>query len=306
MQVLSLTESEEARFIREICLPLTFGSKFSLGLLDDVAFLKSKHKILVTTDSVCEGIHYKSGTSPSKIAHKCLARNLSDIAAKGAKPKGYTLSIAKPSWVDAAFLEQFAKGLMLLSKKFKIPLIGGDVSSSKSPTFSANITAYGEYQGEISERKNAKLSDNIYVTGKIGRAYLGFQGVLEFLPFYETPMPQISLMRKIHKKYQINASIDVSDGFLKDLKTLLFASGCGAEIDVESIPVPPFESEKGSEFYENCLNFGDDYEIIFTSKDDIKEPNVAKIGKIVKAKTLTILGLKLDKLTLKNDGYSHF
>lgn len=288
MFTLEIKANKEAEFVSKFCLPISLNSKFALGLEDDIAFLdgKKSSKILIKTDSVCEGIHYKIGTNPAKVGHKLLARNLSDIAAKGGSPTAFTLSVLKSTKTDKAFLEAFLEGIKVLAGNFSLPLIGGDITSTKSNFFSANITIFAEKFGKISERKNAKDGDFIYITGEIGRAFLGFKGEEKFLSFYETPIPQVILMKKIFEKHKIHASIDVSDGFLKDLTTLLCASKKGAFIDCKKIPVP-----KSSYALEELLTFGDDYQIIFTSNEEIIARDITKIGFITKEKTLKLEGL---------------
>lgn len=294
---INLTKNKEEKFVQDVLLKLTFDSKFAQNLSDDVAFLFSKNKIIISTDSICEGIHFKEGTPAFKVAHKLLARNLSDIASKGAKPLAYMLSIFKPENITNDYLGNFADGLFCLAKQFKIPLIGGDIANTKSSFFSANITIYGEVISQIAKRSNAKIGDNIYVTGKLGRAFLGFSGNIKFLEFYETPNPKIKLMQNLFKKYKISSSIDISDGFIKDIQSLLIASEVGAVIEFNKLPIP-----SNIKFQKELLEFGDDYEIIFTSKEKIKHKDVTKIGKIIKEKRLYMQGID----SFSNFGYEHF
>jgi thiamine-monophosphate kinase len=300
MITLKVKQNEEAKFVEKHCLPITFNSKFALELQDDVAFLngEKRSKIIIKTDSISEGIHYKIGTKPLKIGHKLLARNLSDIAAKGGIPLGFTLSIFRTKSTNEAFLEDFLTGIKALARDFSLPLIGGDEVSVKNNFFSASITIFATKNGKISERKNAKVGDFIYITGQIGRAFLGFEGEANFLPFFETPAPQINLMQELFAKYKINASIDISDGFLKDLNTLLFVSQKGAYVDCSKIPTP-----KTNHSLEKLLTFGDDYQILFTSKDEISHKDVRKIGVILKEKHLQLEGLSQIP---ENFGYNHY
>ena len=295
MLEIQIKPNKEEEFVSQFCLPLALGSPFAQGLRDDVAFLKSNKKILVKTDSFVQGVHLKMEVPPFKMGHKLMARALSDVLCKGGMPIGFVLAFFKPANLEKKFMIEFLEGM----KSFKVPLIGGDLTSSLSENISANLTIFAEKTGAIPARNKAKTGDFIYVTGKIGRAFLGFQGLKEFLPFYETPTPNSPLLTKLFAKYKINASIDISDGFLKDLSTLLHASKKGAEIELHKIPTPDYP-----EYLSEMLTFGDDYEVIFTSKEEILEEGVAKIGVVKTGNTLKIKDG--ETLNLKELGFSYF
>lgn len=288
MQHFKVTQNKEENFIQKTFLPLTLNSEFSRGLKDDVALLNNN--LIIKTDSLCVGIHVKKNTSAFKIGHKLLARNLSDIASKGGRPIAFTLSIFKHNNISNQFLLNFTKGL----KNFNIPLIGGDCCNSLNSYFSANITVFAEKTvQDLPSRSGAKIDDNIYITNSIGRAFLGFKGIKQFKQFYETPIPQINLMQKVLEKYKINASIDISDGFLKDITSLLNTSKVGAIIEVQKILPANY-----LKYIKEMLTFGDDYEIIFTSPDKIEIDGITKIGKVQDKKILTIKdvsGIKINK-----------
>lgn len=293
---LNLTKNLEESIIQEIFLPLSLGSDFAQELNDDVAFIKQNKKVLIKTDSLTEGVHCKVGTSGYKMGYKLLARCISDIASKGGYPIGFTVAIFKPSSFAKKDLKDFSNGL----KHFKIPLIGGDISNTNSKYFSANITIFASFKGrKIPERKNAKVGENIYITGKIGRAFLGFIGKKEFLPNYETPTPNLALMQKIHEEYKVSSAIDVSDGFIKDITSLLNASRVGAEVDASLIIDAKFRRHA-----KEMLTFGDDYQTIFTSKEDIVESEVIKIGTITKGNQLIIRGVDFDLKSNDQTGYT--
>lgn len=295
MLKLKLGPNKEEVFTQEFCLPLTLGSPFAQSLKDDVAFLKSTKKILVKTDSFVQGVHLKREVPPFKMGHKLMARALSDVLCKGGIPIGFVLAFFKPTNLAKEYMVEFLEGM----KSFKVPLIGGDLTSSLSKNISANLTIFAEKTGAIPARNKAKTGDFIYVTGQIGRAFLGFQGLQEFLPFYETPTPNSPLLTRLFAKYKINASIDVSDGFLKDLSTILHASKKGAEVELHKIPTP-----NHPKYLSEMLTFGDDYEVIFTSKEEILEEGVAKIGVVKTGNTLKIKDGEI--LALKELGFSYF
>ena len=291
MQHIVLTSNKEEIFVKKIFAPLTLNSPFARGLKDDIALIDN---LMITTDSICEGIHVKESTEGFKVGHKLLARNLSDIASKGGKPIGYTLSLFKTLNTSDAFITSFIEGL----KNFNIPLIGGDFCKSLNSTFCANITIFANKTTiEVPSRSGSQEGDFVYLTDKIGRAFLGFNGILEFKEFYELPKPPINLMQQIVKNHKINSSIDVSDGFLKDIITLLNACNLGANISVNNILPSNFEK-----YTKNMLTFGDDYQVIFTSKEEIKMKEVLKIGELKKEKILTLMDV--NDINFSEYGYS--
>lgn len=294
---LNINFNSEEKFIQNFLLPLTYKNKASRNLQDDIAFVKNVESLLITTDSICEGIHYKEGIEPEKISYKLLARNLSDIACKGGIPLYYTLSILASKNTTSDFLENFTKGLGPLTKKFKIALIGGDLARTKSSKFAASLTLYAKPASTVPHRNGSQIKDYIYITGKLGRAYLGYIGKQDFLSFYETPNPPLRLMQKIFKKYIITSSIDISDGFIKDLKTLLYASRAGGVIDYNSLPFATLPGDS------NFLTFGDDYEVIFTSPNYICEKEISHIGYVTDSASLEITNVP-ENFHIQREGYS--
>ena len=256
---------DEKAIVRELFLPLSLNSNFAIGLQDDCANIFGENDILISTDSMVQGWHLHFDVPWRFFGHKLLARNLSDIASKGGVPIAYTLSIFLPNQYRFSDLEDFASGLHLLTEQYNCPLIGGDISFSGSQSFLSNITIYGRKTCKIPYRKSAKSGDKIYVTGKIGLGYLGYLGVKEFEKFYLEPLPQIEL----GKKYApiANAMIDVSDGFFKDLKLIT----PNAEIFEGKIPVPQSNIKID-------LDFGDDYQLLFTSDCEILTDDVTFVG----------------------------
>ncbi len=291
MQVLKIIQNKEEELVQKYFKTLTLGSPFARNLKDDVAKIDD---LIIKTDSISQGIHLKLNASPYKLGYKLLARNLSDIASKGGRPIGYTLAIFKHKSFNEEFLKDFTSGL----KQFEVPLIGGDVANSLNDLFCANITVFAKQtSAEVPTRGGAKEGDFIYITGRIGRAFLGFKGFEEFLPFYETPKPQLNIMQEVFTNHQITSSIDVSDGFLKDLISILNASRMGAEVDVLKILTPNYEAYK-----KEMLTFGDDYEVIFTSPDDINLKGINKIGLITNTDVLKLINA--EEIELTSFGYS--
>jgi thiamine-monophosphate kinase len=287
--IFNITQNSEQQFVEKFCVPLSFNAPSARGLNDDVAVLEG---MIIKTDSIAEGVHLKFDVNPKILGRKLYARGLSDIACKGGFPIGYTLAVFTGN-KDKEFLERFLEGFT----GFDVPLIGGDACKSLGNYFTANITIFAKPNVIVPHRNGAKEGDFIYMTGKIGRAFLGFLDVAEFLPFYHTPLPKLKLMQQVIKSYNISSSIDVSDGFLKDLMNILSASDFGAEIDLNLIQMPNLP-----EFTKEMLTFGDDYEVIFTSKDEILMPEVTKIGVITPEKHLKINNL--EGINFTNFGFS--
>src|SRR3954464_6081691 len=251
----------------------------ALGLVDDAAILQALGcDIVVTTDAVVEGVHYLATDPPDTIARKALRVNLSDLAAKGAVPAGFVLTLALRSKEDA-WLRPFADALGEDAKTFACPLLGGDTVSTPGPQM-ISITAFGRApQGRMVGRSGAKPGDRILVTGTIGDAALGLD-VLKggavanalasdpharetLISRYRVPQPRNALAHGVRD--HATAAMDVSDGLAGDLIKLCAASGVSAVIDAPSIPLSAAAAvlmARGTIRIEAIVSGGDDYEIL--------------------------------------------
>ncbi len=259
------------------------------GLLDDAAVLDVGGKRLVLThDTLVEGVHFLPSDPPETVAWKLLAVNLSDLAAKGAIPlgvlMGYSLT-GDEDW-DAAFLRGFGEALV----HFDVPLLGGDTVSAKER--SVSLTAIGEASGNVPSRSDAREGDALFVTGVIGDAGQGLRLLIDglagadaLIKAYRQPEPQLAAGLVLAS--QVTAMMDVSDGLLIDASRLAHASDCAALIDLDAIPLSDaFRALAGNDLPARLVaaTAGDDYQLLFTSSlplPNIRCP-VTRIGKMVR------------------------
>ena len=245
-----------------------------LGIGDDCALINappSGEVYAITSDMLVEGRHFFKDTNPTLLGHKCLAVNLSDLAAMGAKPVAYNLSIALPA-IDIPWLEQFSHGLHTIAEFHGCTLMGGDTTAGP---LTISITAFGTVNPKQALRRSgAQVGDDIWLSHTVGdaRLVLGFRrGEWNMLlPWQElahrmdAPTPRIDLglgLRGI-----ASSAIDVSDGLLGDLGHLLHASKVSANIWIDDIPCSPQLREVSLELRRLCtLKGGDDYELCFTA-----------------------------------------
>ena len=246
----------------------------ALGIGDDCALLapSAGMQVAVSSDMLVEGRHFLSTVAADRLGHKALAVNLSDLAACGAQPLGFTLALALPR-ADEAFLEGFARGLFALAEAQGIELVGGDTTQGP---LNICITAMGEVPpGQALLRSGARAGDDLYVSGTVGDARLAlevFRGqlALDAAAFesvraaMEQPQPRVALglaLRGI-----ATSAIDVSDGLLGDLGHVLRRSGVGAVVDVDAVPRSAVLAAQILAWQRECtLAGGDDYELIFTA-----------------------------------------
>ena len=277
-----------------------------LGVGDDAALfnLPHGHQLVTSSDTLVEGIHFFKDASPSDIAYKSLAVNLSDIAAMGASAKCFTLSLTIPK-LDHEWLEKFSSSLKESSRLFNVHLVGGD--TTKGP-LNITITMMGSIEIDSAiKRSGAKDGDDIYVSGDLGTAALCLKKIndgespnLNELEKLHRPVPQLELGSAL--KHLANSCIDVSDGLEQDLSHILKASDVGATIDVLKLPIKESVTEylKNTNDWSLPLCGGDDYELCFTAnksnRDQIRllsenlKTKVTKIGEINSSKELKING----------------
>ena len=249
----------------------------AFGLDDDAAILKEVGQdIVVTTDAIVEGVHFLPDDPPDTVARKALRVNLSDLAAKGAEPAAFVLTLALRA-ADDDWLTMFARGLGSDAGLFGCPLLGGDTVSTPGPLM-ISITAFGRVPvGKMVHRGGAKPGDRIVVTGTIGDAALGLDirkggaaaavladdAAAMLVGRYRVPQPRNALAQAVRD--HASAAMDVSDGLAGDLAKLCAASGVSAIIDAPSIPLSaPVATllARGAVGIPAIVSGGDDYEIL--------------------------------------------
>ncbi|MEO1251504.1 MAG: thiamine-phosphate kinase [Pseudomonadota bacterium] len=323
----------EFDIINEVFAPLAVDAPGAFGLQDDVALLE-KGPFAVTKDAIVAGVHFRPNDPLDLVARKLIRVNLSDLAAKGAKPLGYFLACVWPAGVKREQIELFARGLREDQAQYKISLFGGDTTAHrvKSAPLTLSATFFGKppRQGLVS-RAGAQSGDDLYVTGFIGDAGLGLKALQKQEKFttvdkaslalrYHLPEPRLSMGAAIAGL--ATAAIDVSDGLIADAARLAGASGLRADIDAVSAP----RSSAAGAWVARCDNrwkaiaalasFGDDYEILFSAPPSMRRSvtvaakaartDVSRIGTLVRGDGVRLLDESGRDIPVGKAGYDHF
>ena len=307
----------EFELIARLFAPLAKGAASAKDLRDDAAFLKVSPgcELVVTVDTVIAGVHFRLDDPPDLIARKALRVNLSDLAAKGAKPIGFLQALSLNNGITDAYLEKYARGLAADVAEFQCPLSGGDTTSGQGP-LTISITAFGEVEtGKGVLRSGAKPGDILFVTGTIGDGALGLACLMGSLPKsdaligrYQLPQPRLGLPLS----GLATASLDVSDGLVADVGHLCSASGVGAVIERAKIPLSADARaavDRDKMWWEKILTGGDDYEVAFTVPSsrvaEVKRLNATAIGTITNGSSVQVIDEAGQPLTLAATGYRH-
>ncbi len=248
-----------------------------LRLLDDAAVLAppAGMDLVITADALVAGVHFFADDPPGSIARKALAVNLSDLAAKGARPLGFVLTLALQAGWTADWLGAFAAGLGEEAASGACPLLGGDTVRTPGP-LTLSITAFGTVPtGRMVRRTGAEPGDRLYVTGTIGDAALGLrlrlgdavslgQGErVHLLDRFLHPRPRLALRAALLA--HAHGAMDVSDGLVGDLAKMMRASGTTAEVDLDAMPLSPAARAMiaaAPDLFDLSVTGGDDYEIL--------------------------------------------
>ncbi len=324
------------------------GGGLRLGIGDDCALLglARGEELAVTTDLSIDGRHFRlQWHPPESIAHRVLARGLSDLAAMGARPIAAFLSLGAPrelvagpakrrraTWRGGNWIDRFLDGFLALARAYRTPLAGGDLA--ESPVTVADIVLAGAVRrGWALLRSAACPGDALYVTGALGGAAAGLQRLAEWaaeegrglaiegnlrpLPRklaelaarHLYPQPRVAQGLLLARRGLAAAAIDLSDGFSTDLTHLCRESGVAAEVEAAALPLSPGAT------LEQALHGGEDYELLFTARQGARVPRqiagvaVTRIGRIVRPRSgrpqVTLLG-PLGAAPLAAHGWEHF
>lgn len=301
--------SGEDRLIAKYFKPLATAPG-ALGLTDDAAFYSPPEgqDLVLTTDAVVSGIHFLPDDPPETVARKALRVNLSDLAAKGARPAGCLLTLAMPEGIGHGWLHPFASGLQSDCDLYTCPLYGGDTVRTDGPLW-ASITAFGSLpRGSMVRRAGAKPGDIIVVTGTIGDGALGLRLLREpdhieqwslsddeaghLAGRYRVPQPRTAMADAL--RTLASAAMDVSDGLVGDLAKLCDVSCVSARIEAARLPMSPAAAKALAaepDLIEAIATGGDDYEILaavpadkvsaFRDRASAAAVAVTEIGEIV-------------------------
>ncbi len=309
-------------------------SDIVLGIGDDCALVAPREhsNLAFSIDTLISGVHFPHNTSAHAIAHKALAVNLSDLAAMGAEPAWFTLSLSLPAVLPPSqdeWLAEFSQSLFALAKQHHINLIGGDTTHGPL-SITIQVCGYVDQQGGL-RRSGAKVGDIIVVTGPLGGAAIGLDIALEqnnahyaclsevdkLLAVKTLNYPQARIIAGLELSNIAHSALDLSDGLLSDLGHILKSSGVAAEVELEKLPLADALSCLDKEgAWEKALTGGDDYELCFTLAEqqwqelEKKHPEFSAIGRIVAPQPgQNRLRLLMDdgrEHIIHSRGYDHF
>lgn len=294
----------------------------ALDLTDDAAVFAPPpgREVVVAADAMVAGVHFLPDDPPDLIGRKLLRTNLSDLAAMGADPLGYLMTVSVPRATPADWFAGFAAGLARDQAEFGIFLLGGDTTATPGPV-SLSLTILGTVAPGCAIRRNgARPGDGLWVSGTIGDGALGLLAAQGKLPDpegflagrYRLPRPRLGLARH----GVVAAALDVSDGLVQDVGHLCRASGCAAEIDADLLPRSDAARAAGDDFVALCLTGGDDYELAMavpnSHSDALRDAAattgvpVTRIGRFIEGPPRATVRRQGATLELRTGGWSHF
>ena len=267
----------------------------SLDLHDDAALLAAQpgEELVLAADAMVEGVHFLADDPPFDLGRKLLRVNLSDLAAMGASPVGYLLTLCVPPARDEAFFAGFTRGLALDQAEFGLSLLGGDTTATAGP-LCMSLTIVGTVPaGAAIRRSGARPGDYLWVTGTIGDGALGLLALRGELPDpdgylaarYHLPRPRLGAA----PCGVAHAAIDVSDGLLQDAAHLCRASNVSLVLETGCVPLSPQARAAGPERLEICLAGGDDYELLIAAPADA-QPALSRAATSI-GTTITSIGV---------------
>jgi thiamine-monophosphate kinase len=329
------SDFDEFEIIERYFAPLARGEPGAFGLTDDAAELAispGKHAV-ITMDAIVAGVHFPLSEDPKTIASRLVRVNLSDLAAKGARPRSYTLALALPDTTTAEWIAVFAQGLAEDQAEFGISLIGGDTTRSRGELM-LSLTMIGEVSdNSIILRSGASIGDDVYVSGTIGDAMLGLALMEDRMtaPDNHIRTELIDRFRRPNPRVEVGlglvglatAAADISDGLVADLNHICRASRVSAEIELDSVPLSTAARglvTDNQPLHLNLLSGGDDYELVFTAPGNVSEQlqalaaqcgvGLTRIGRVIASDAETSAVIVQDEsgkqLEASDGGYKHF
>ena len=329
---MSVRRRSEFEIIAEVLAPLSRGADLAFDLTDDAALISPPpgECIVTTADALVAGVHFPRDEAADYIARKALRVNLSDLAAMGATPLAYFMTMALPPEIDDPWIDLFAAGLAIDQAEFGVTLAGGDIVGTPHEAV-LSITMMGSVRQEaVIRRSGAHIGDRIFVSGTIGDASLGLkaiQGGLEGLgelgdgqrvgslvERYRLPRPRVSL--GIALRGMANAGIDISDGLVADLEHICRTSKVAAQVRAADIPLSDAAEAAlagDAELLGSILTGGDDYELLFTVPPDVDMIStgarvgieLSEIGEIVTGEGVSVVAADGTSIAYDRSGYTH-
>ncbi len=315
--------------------PASRGLRIGMG--DDAAVLElcaartrrtsRRAEWVWTCDAFLENVHFLADIHPPRaVGFKSLARATSDLAAMGAVPRFFLLSLALPAHRTSRWLDGFLGGMAQAARRFGVVLAGGD--TAQHATVAINISVLGEASlGRAVTRAGARPGDRLYVTGRLGAAQLGLELILRglyrerrwrsLLRPHLYPELRLAIGRWLGERRLASAMIDTSDGLSSDLQHLCEASGAGARLWAGRIPcvdVPPALRSHAFDPMELALHGGEDYELLFTVPQRVchrirgayRGVSITPIGEIVRGRAIVLVGSDGRATPLAAGGWDHF
>ncbi len=310
----------EVGLIERIKKKIKLNSKeVIVGIGDDSAVLNydNDNYLLFTTDSLVENVHFSlDHWTPEQIGMKAVVQNVSDIAAMGGLPRFCIISLALPNDIEASFVDSLYNGICKKSKKYKIDIVGGNVTSSKEISIGIALIGFVEKK-YLTLRSGAKTNDLIFCSGNLGESTTGLELLRnkrdgKSIKRHLEPETQLDLARKL-VKVGVNSMIDVSDGIASEIQYICKESNVGAIIYADKIPISKnaiIDSKKiGKEPIEFALYGGEDFELVFTAPTNklnkLRKYDIKVIGQIVD-KRYGIKLIKNNKEMKLGRGFDHF
>ena len=309
----TIKDAGEVRLLERLARFMPRTSDVIVGIGDDCAVVRSspddRRDILLTSDAVLEGVHFKSGVEPQTLGHKAAGRALSDIAAMGGEPDWLLVNLTLPPRTSARFIEAFYTGFNRLAHRFGSVAVGGDLS--RGTRIAIHVFAIGHVpRGQALLRSGARPGDTIFVTGVLGDSLRSGRHLI-----FE---PRLTEGR--HLRSRATAAMDISDGLATDLRHLCAQSEVGAVLNESAIPVAPSLDRyaRRSTRLRHALGDGEDYELLFTVPANRSQAFLnawrkkfampcTAIGTIVKEKgRIECIGRNGKRRPLVHAGYAHY